>query len=533
MLLNTDASQESMVINSGHRTYLFGEFVLDIDRGMLLKDGLDVPLRPKSYEVLSYLVNHPGVLVTREELLAAVWSEVVVTKDSLTQCLIEIRKALGDRSRKMIRTIPRRGYIFDVPVTKNEPATEAQPVLRDRTFFSNRQPSVWSMGAILLLTLAVVSTWWNDGPNSMPGQGGGGGTPAALLDSIAMQHNLRGRYFHNRRAPGDPQRAVAQFRQALDADPRLAGAWVGMAGALLVQAYKSDGFISEEVLTTYKSALDRALELAPDDVEAHARLSRYYCNVFDFGLAQQHLDFAVEHGRNNPLVLSIAAGTAFSQSRFDEAIDLQNRAVSLDPLGYVNRGNLANMLYSAGRLDESELEFKKALDLNPALRARVVESLMGIHILRGQFDKADSLAQQLPESLSRDRGAALIHRGQGRQAESDSILARLSANPEFEAAAMLAETYANLEMFDESFHWLSLATERLFIAAEAHQGSNFLSDMRSSPFLKPLRVDPRWVVWLEGTENRIAARYSDKISLTVLNDKPREDSASIDGLANF
>jgi DNA-binding winged helix-turn-helix (wHTH) protein len=170
MLLNTDASDESMVIDSGHRTYLFGEFVLDIDRGTLLKEGLDVPLRPKSFEVLRYFVSHPGLLLSKRELLASVWGDVVVTEDSLTQCLIEIRKALGDRSRKMIRTMPRRGYIFDVPVTKNEAASEAQPALRNRTFFSNRPPSVWSMAAILLLTLAVAITWWEHAQNSQAGQ---------------------------------------------------------------------------------------------------------------------------------------------------------------------------------------------------------------------------------------------------------------------------------------------------------------------------------------------------------------------------
>jgi DNA-binding winged helix-turn-helix (wHTH) protein/tetratricopeptide (TPR) repeat protein len=534
MLLNTDASQDPMLIDSGHRTYLFGEFVLDIDRGTLLKESLDVPLRPKSFEVLRYFVSHPGVLLSKRELLASVWGDVVVTEDSLTQCLIEIRKALGDRSRKMIRTMPKRGYIFDVPVTKNEPATEAQTALRNRTFFSNRRPSVWSMGAILLLTLAVVFTWWNHAQNSQPGHRGQDTVLTAAPDSIAMQHNLRGRFFHNRRAPGDLERAIEQFHQALDADPGQADAWVGLAGSLFVQAHEVDGLFSEDILASYKSALERALELSPDNAEAHARLSRYYCKIFDFDRSQQHLEYAVEHGQNSPLVLSIAAGTALLQSRFNEAIDLQRRAASFDPLGYVNRGNLANMLYSAGRLDEAELEFNKALDLNPQDRMRVIEPLMGIHIHRKQYDEAETLAQQLPDSVSRDQAMAIIHRAQGREAESDWILAKLSANPEVEPAVALAEIYAFLAMFDEAFGWLNLATERQFIADDdAHQDSDFLSDMRISPFLRPLRVDPRWAFWLEGTKNRIAERYSNKISLAVLSTKPLEGPPSIDELADY
>ena len=82
------------------RKYSFGEFVLDLDRGALQKKGADVPLRPKCFEVLCYLVEHHGVLLSKEELLAAVWVDVIVTDDSLTHCLIEIRKVLGDESKE-------------------------------------------------------------------------------------------------------------------------------------------------------------------------------------------------------------------------------------------------------------------------------------------------------------------------------------------------------------------------------------------------------------------------------------------------
>jgi hypothetical protein len=98
----------------------------------------------------------------------------------------------------------------------------------------------------------------------------------------------------------------------------------------------------------------------------------------------------------------------------------------------------------------------------------------------------------------------------------------------------LAEIYAFLAMLDEAFSWLNLATERQLSANDdAHQGSKFLSAMRISPFLKPLRVDPRWAFWLEGMENRIAERYPNKISLTVLSTQPLEGPVSIDGLADY
>ena len=59
-------------------------------------------MRPKSLAVLSYLLENAGRLVKREELLEAVWPDVVVTDDSVSQCLIEIRQAIGDTDRDIL-----------------------------------------------------------------------------------------------------------------------------------------------------------------------------------------------------------------------------------------------------------------------------------------------------------------------------------------------------------------------------------------------------------------------------------------------
>jgi TolB-like protein/DNA-binding winged helix-turn-helix (wHTH) protein len=140
---------------------MFGAFVLDVDRGALLQDGADVPLRPKCFQVLSYLVEHHGLLVTKDEVLGAVWPGVVVTEDSLTQCLIQIRKVLGDDSRDMVRTVPRRGYLFDVPVTVHEPDKDPIAPGAPDSLMSRRRPSRWSVGAGIILALAIAVNWWN------------------------------------------------------------------------------------------------------------------------------------------------------------------------------------------------------------------------------------------------------------------------------------------------------------------------------------------------------------------------------------
>jgi len=95
----------------------FGDFRLDAARGALLRGEDEIHLRPQSFRVLEYLVRNAGRLVTRRELMDAVWGPAVVTDDSLTQCLIDIRRALGDEASGAVRTVPRRGFVFELPVT--------------------------------------------------------------------------------------------------------------------------------------------------------------------------------------------------------------------------------------------------------------------------------------------------------------------------------------------------------------------------------------------------------------------------------
>jgi len=104
--------------------YSFGSFHLDPLRGKLTDGSRPIELRPKSLAVLQQLVANPQRLLIKDELLSAVWGQVVVTEDSLVQCVREIRQALGDEDQHLIRTIPRSGYMFVAAVAQ-------EPVLFD------------------------------------------------------------------------------------------------------------------------------------------------------------------------------------------------------------------------------------------------------------------------------------------------------------------------------------------------------------------------------------------------------------------
>lgn len=97
--------------------YRFGDFELDMASGELTERGEAVELRAQSIKVLQVLVENHGRLIKKDDLIAQVWGKRAVTDDSLTQCLVDIRKALHDADRTIVRTVPRRGYRFDGSVS--------------------------------------------------------------------------------------------------------------------------------------------------------------------------------------------------------------------------------------------------------------------------------------------------------------------------------------------------------------------------------------------------------------------------------
>jgi len=102
-----------------HQIYSFDEFTLDVTRGSLVRGAEEIKLRPKSFEVLKYLVENGGRLITKDELIQVVWQGMAVTDDSLVQCLKDIRHALDDKAQTYIKTVPRRGYIFEKEISEN------------------------------------------------------------------------------------------------------------------------------------------------------------------------------------------------------------------------------------------------------------------------------------------------------------------------------------------------------------------------------------------------------------------------------
>ena len=107
----------------------FESFVLDTSNACLWRGSLQISLPPKPFEVLRYLVENPGRLVTHDELLDALWPDTYVQPQVLRTYVLELRKLLGDDAGqpRFIQTLPKRGYRFVAAVTDRPAAAQAGP----------------------------------------------------------------------------------------------------------------------------------------------------------------------------------------------------------------------------------------------------------------------------------------------------------------------------------------------------------------------------------------------------------------------
>jgi DNA-binding winged helix-turn-helix (wHTH) protein len=118
------------------------------------RSGADVALRPQSFAVLRHLAENAERIVTKDELMRAVWRGIAVTDDSLVQCIHDIRRAIGDETQTVLRNVPKLGYQLVLP-------PETPPAKRR---------GVAALAAGLLALLAVAIAWWLSAPEPAPGR---------------------------------------------------------------------------------------------------------------------------------------------------------------------------------------------------------------------------------------------------------------------------------------------------------------------------------------------------------------------------
>ncbi|MGG5820211.1 winged helix-turn-helix domain-containing protein [Falsiroseomonas sp. HW251] len=338
--------------------YRFAGFVLEPARAALRgPDDAPVELRPKSFDVLCHLVLHAGRVVTREALLDAIWPQVTVGDEAITQCVRDIRRALGEAGPAILRTIPRRGYMIDAEVTRvpTMPALDPQPASlppepltppawphregpgtdapSGRPGLSGPPPGVARrvlLPAALLLSaaLAVVLAWR---PGQLPAP-----VAAAVVAAPAMPPAAAEPDIATRRA-----QAVELRRQALAIRGSGAGPWLAQ-----------------------RALFERATALDPGFAPGWAGLAFTYTNMAASGLSD---DWAADLARAEAAATrALAFGADQSNAhtahcavlrqyrRLEEALQACRRGLLLDPTAYPARANVGYVLIMLGRPAEAE-----------------------------------------------------------------------------------------------------------------------------------------------------------------------------------
>jgi DNA-binding winged helix-turn-helix (wHTH) protein len=353
--------------------YRFDQFALDSRKRTLSRADSPVSLTLKAFDVLLFLAQNPNRLVTKEELLQAVWGDTFVEEGNLKQYISHLRKALGDNSgdTRLIVTIARKGYQFTADVTVAEAVD--YPVNDFLTVEDDVAKAV-----VQQIRLRLTSKQKAALAQSHP------------VNPEAFDAYLQGHYYFERDSDKDTEMAAKYFERATQLDPSYALAWIGLSRARKWQAVT--GLIpTEEGYRVAREAVERALALNPNLAEAHTQMGRIKQQVdFDWAGADASFRRAVELEPGNPESVRLAAFSAAMLGRFDEVLQLARRAVDLDPLNAHSWEGLGEIEFRGGKLEEAEADLKKAHELRP-------DSLLGstflseIYVMQGR--PQDALAE--------------------------------------------------------------------------------------------------------------------------------------------
>jgi DNA-binding winged helix-turn-helix (wHTH) protein len=158
-----------------HRCCVFRFADVEVREGdfSIIRAGKKLPVEPKAYKVLQFLVHNPGRVIPKDEILDAVWNDCEVSESSLTRSIAMLRRLLGDdvREPRYIATVPTVGYRFlaEVEVSENPPGDSAvAPTLPDPKGPPGRVPvgrPIWLAAAALIVVVAALLVW-----RSLPGE---------------------------------------------------------------------------------------------------------------------------------------------------------------------------------------------------------------------------------------------------------------------------------------------------------------------------------------------------------------------------
>jgi TolB-like protein/DNA-binding winged helix-turn-helix (wHTH) protein/Flp pilus assembly protein TadD len=315
----------------------------------------------------------------------------------------------------------------------------------------------------------------------------GNGQPVASASRStnpeAYQAYLEARYFAGRGASKeDLDKALAYTDTAIKLDERYAPAWAFRASVQNTMATVSLTDVTEGFRRARDDA-ERAIALDPASASAYLSLAN--TQIFydwDWDSASTCLTKAATLEPGDSALFGLRSLLSALMGNLDEAVNLGEQAVALNPLDNIARLQLGYRLYVASRYDEAQAELQKALDLNP--QAGFVHVTLGkLLIAEAKPQQALAEIEKEPNDWERLTARALVYHTLGREQDSNTALASLIAKHDTDSAYQIAEVYAFRGEADKAFEWLERAYE---------QRDAGLPEIKTDPLFKNLRRDPRY-----------------------------------------
>jgi TolB-like protein/DNA-binding winged helix-turn-helix (wHTH) protein/Tfp pilus assembly protein PilF len=139
---------------------VFGDFRLDRARVEVTYQGRPLAMRPKAYALLCHLLAHPGRTLTKQELMTVLWPSVVVTDDSLVQCVADLRASLGPHGAHLVTTVPRHGYRFDGVLEPDAEAPAPSPAPAPAAAVPRRRTWPRAIGVMAVVASGFILAAW-------------------------------------------------------------------------------------------------------------------------------------------------------------------------------------------------------------------------------------------------------------------------------------------------------------------------------------------------------------------------------------
>ena len=401
-------------------TYEFGSFRLDVERLLLLHRGEPVPLGPKVVETLLALIEHPGEVLPKNQLIDRIWPEGYVEEANLAQNIYVLRKTLRSlASLDAIETVPRRGYRFSAAVRQSERPATVPPLASRRRWIGASVVAALALVAVVFVSLGAVHR----------------SSSAGLSAEGARTYEI-GRYYWNLRTRVGVERSLDYFAQVIRTDPRDARGYAALADANAIMGdYRYGSAAPRVYFSRARSYAQLALTLDPNSSEAHAALGLIDMDGKNLNSAIGELQRAIALDPANGPAHEWYGVALIQQGDLRTAFAQLQVAGELDPLSVSTSAWLGSAAYLDRHFNEAIAYSRQALDLSPQ-RTDVLPTIGEAYEAEGNFSRAIDAYNHYAASCSYCR------------AEASALLAHAYANEHRipEARAQLA--YAMLHERD-------------------------------------------------------------------------------------